>query len=200
MNNIPDTQIDDVLASVRDLQDQDFETVGDFVDLLGPTSFLPILLIIALIVVTPLSGIPGLSGFSGISIALIAGQLLWGRTELWLPDWIRRRHVPRKHVQRALAKLETPLQKVQDLTSERLNWMAKGPMAQVILLVCMFCGLLMPFLEIVPVSSSMMAGVIALLTVSIMSRDGVFALAGYIALVLSVIVLFLLISSIYSFF
>lgn len=200
MNNLPDTQIDDVLDAVHDLQDQELETVGDVVDYLGPTSFLPILLIISLIVVTPLSSIPGLSGFSGIMIALIAGQLLWGRDDLWLPDWIRRRQIPQKRVRNALGKMEKPLTKMQKYTKTRLKFLAKGPMAQVLLAVCMLCGLMMPFLEIVPATSSMMAFVIALLTVSIMSRDGLFALAGIVSLIVSAGVLVMLISSIYGFF
>lgn len=200
MNTLPDTQIEDVLSSVRDLKDQDLDTVGDVVDYLGPTSFLPILLIISLIVVTPLSSIPGLSAFSGITIALIAGQLLWGRDDLWLPDWIRKRPIPKDRVQKALGKMEKPLSKLQDLTTARLKILAKGPMARVLLAVCMICGLMMPFLEVVPATSSMLAAVIALLTVSIMSRDGLFALAGLLALFISAVVLVFLISSIYGIF
>jgi hypothetical protein len=45
-------------------------------------------------------------------------------------------------------------------------------------LVCVLCGAAMPFLELVPFSSSILASAVVLIGLSILARDGLFALLG----------------------
>lgn len=183
------TTFEDVEDAMDKLESAEVTTIRDVIQALGSASFLPILLLVSLVVVTPLSSIPGLSGISGLIIALIAGQLMWGREQLWLPDFILSRKVPSDRLNKALTKIRRPLNWMQDHTRERLVFLVQGPATGVLLFLCMLCGLAMPFLEVLPATSSMMAGAIAILCLSLISRDGVLTIAGLISLGLALVVL-----------
>ena len=188
------TPTDDVIRAVDDVRKADVSTVRDIIDALGPASFLPLMLIIALAIVTPLSGVPGVSGVSGVVIALIAGQLLLGRDRLWLPDIILRRAVPSDRVNAALDRIKRPLHWMSAHTTQRITFLAQGPAAKVLLVICMMCGLAMPFLEVLPATSSMLAGAISILCLAIISRDGLLTIAGLVSLAIALTVLTFLVT------
>ena len=193
-----DTSTDDVISAVEDVRKADVSTVRDIIDALGAASFLPLMLIIALAIVTPLSGVPGVSSVSGIMIALIAGQLLFGCDRLWLPDIILRRAVPSDWVNSAVDRIKRPLLWINDRTKQRLTLLARGPAAKALLVICMICGLAMPFLEVLPATSSMLAGAISILCIAIISRDGLLTIAGLISLAMALTVLSFLIGGVVS--
>ncbi|WP_341365406.1 exopolysaccharide biosynthesis protein [Yoonia sp. BS5-3] len=192
------TTFEDIEDALDKVEEANVTTVEDVIEALGPASFLPILLLVSLVVVTPLSSIPGLSGMSGIVIALIAGQLILGREKLWLPDLILSRKVPGDRLNKALAQIRPPLSWMQDHTKERLPFLVRGRAIRVLLVLCMLCGLVMPFLEVLPATSSMMAGAIAILCLSLISRDGVLAIAGLISVGLVLVVLSVLFKAAFS--
>lgn len=157
---------------------QDKITLQEMIAALGSASFAPILLLPALVVVTPLSGIPLLSSICGIGIALIAGQMLVGRRHLWLPHWIRARSIKSARLIRALHMLDRPARWIDRITSERLSLLVHAPFRQGLLILCMACGLSMPMLELVPMSSSILAGAVVLMSLAIIVEDGVLAAIG----------------------
>ena len=48
--------------------------------------------------------------------------------------------------------------------------------------ICLCCGLVMPLLEFIPFTSSMMGVVVSLLAFGLLARDGVFVLLGFLAI------------------
>jgi hypothetical protein len=131
----------------------------------------------ALIVVTPLSGIPLLPLICGITIALVSMQMILGRRQIWLPEWLRRRRVRRERLMRALSWLVRPL-RVLDRIRHRLPWLVQRPLAVVPQALCILCGLAMPFLELVPMTSSILGAAVACLAITLVAGDGLFALGG----------------------
>lgn len=136
------------------------------------------LLVPALIVVTPLSAIPGLSSIIGLSIALIAVQMVFGRDHVWLPDWIMQRRVARQRLDKALSVLDKPAGFVDRLTRQRLSWLVRPPLSWVPQSICMLCGLAMPFLELVPMSSTILGAAVSLFALAIVTADGLIAIFG----------------------
>ena len=98
-----------------------------------------------LILVSPLSGIPGLSSLGGLTIALVAGQILLGRPAIWLPGFLLRRQLPTARLIWALSKLERAAAFIDRKTSTRAEWVFGFPGRHLALLICMACGLIMPF-------------------------------------------------------
>ena len=171
--------VTEILARIGQTAGDGETTVGELVASLGSASFAAILILPALAVVSPLSGIPLFSSFCGAMIALVAVQMLSGRDHLWLPKVITGRHLQGERVRHAVASLRRPAAWLDRVTAPRLSVLVHGPFRIVSQLLSMLCGLAMPFLELLPFTSSILGLAVVLLAMSMVLRDGVFALAGF---------------------
>lgn len=169
----------EVLAETRHATTENRVFVSKIMEQIGPASSAAVLLIPAMIVVTPLSGVPLLSSIGGLVIALIALQMLIGRNHIWLPGWVMRRSVDGKKLDSFLARLEKPADFIDKYTHRRLSWIVHPPGAILIKLACVLCGLLMPFLEVFPMTSSLLATAVCFFAISMLARDGALALIGF---------------------
>ena len=191
-DDVPPIGVAAVIDEINDAVEEGETNVGDLLDAMGRTSFVPVLMVPALAVVSPLSGVPGFSSAAGIAIAVISAQLLLGRRRrIWLPDILRRRRVPSHWVERVTESLRNPARWFDRNTRPRLAFLAAAPFDRIIYAACIFCGLSMPFMELLPFTSSLMALAVVLMSLTLLVRDGLFALAvyGVIALLLTAAVL-----------
>lgn len=171
----------DITDCLRDAGEGETVHVRDIVESLGRASFAAILLVPALIIVTPLSGIPGLSSVGGIIIALISLEMALGRRHVWLPGWILARGIERKRFVGALDWAKKPIGVIDRITRPRLTALTAPPFALVPEILCVACGAAMPFLELVPFSSSILASAVFLFAVALLTRDGLVVLLGLFA-------------------
>lgn len=174
------TAILDAVEKIAKRQDQvSVENVLEAMGRAGPAAliFLP-----ALIATTPLSGIPGLSAFCGIVILLVSAQAVWGRTSLWLPGRIMRRKVEGDKLYNGLEKARSTLVFLDRHTHKRLAFLTTGVGAKPLFALCMIGGMMMPFLEVIPFSASIVAATVLLITIAILTLDGALVL-GAIAFV-----------------
>ncbi|WP_247904420.1 exopolysaccharide biosynthesis protein [Rhodovulum sulfidophilum] len=167
-----------VLDAVEQAAQGDRLSVRRMFEALGSVSFLPLMLAPALAVVSPLSGIPGFSSLCGIGIALIAGQMLVRRRHLWAPDWLMRREIRADRARTAIAWLRRPAGWLEWAARPRLKFLVTPPLVAVLQLLCILAGLAMPFLELVPFSSSLLGMAVVTLSVAMLARDGLLALIG----------------------
>ncbi|MGR3760254.1 exopolysaccharide biosynthesis protein [Roseobacteraceae bacterium NS-SX3] len=151
-------------------------TVAELTEELGQRSMSAMLIIPALAVVSPLSGVPLFSSACGAMICLVSAQMLLGRPHLWLPGWLGRRRIGARRGRKAIAAIRRFAQWLDRRSAQRLNWLVQQPFLTVIRLICMICGALMPFLELVPFSSSIMGAAVSLLAVAMLAGDGLIAL------------------------
>ncbi|WP_306150450.1 MULTISPECIES: exopolysaccharide biosynthesis protein [unclassified Roseibium] len=157
-------------------------SVEQIIEAFGVRSFAPVLLIPALALVTPLSGIPLFSSACGVLISLVAGQWLIGRRRIWLPRQIARRGISSDRFSAAIDRLR-PLAGWLDARSDnRLGFVFKPPLKFLLPLTCLMIGLVIPVLELVPFSSSLLGGTVVLIAFSRLVRDGVFALLAVLPL------------------
>lgn len=168
----------EIIDRVMALADSERVSVRDVIEGFGSASFLPFLLIPALIVVSPLSGIPLLPSALGLTIALIAAQMLLNRNHLWLPGFITRREIAGERLRANLQRLHKAAEWIDRHSRRRLTWLVHPPMSVLPRMLCVVCGGLMPFLELVPFSSSILATAVVLFSVGFLARDGLFTLAG----------------------
>ena len=172
-------EIETVLDDVSRAGEGEDVTLADVLSTAGRHSLTAVLLVPALIVVTPLSGIPGFSSIMGLVIALISVQILAGRDHLWLPKWIRCRTMERKNLHWAVDWLQKPARAIDAITARRLTLLVHRPAASLLHLACLICGLAMPFLEFVPFSSSVLGAAVSVMSIALLARDGLFALAAF---------------------
>jgi hypothetical protein len=162
-------------------------TLGDVVEAFGRRSFLPMLMVPALLVLSPLSGIPLFSSVCGITIALIAAQMLWpGRDHLWLPDRLMRQNISGARARKSVAQLGRIARRLDGLARDRLKWfVGHRPGRTLLEASCFVAGAAMPFFEIVPFTSSILGFAVLLMATALLTRDGIFALAGLVVIVLA---------------
>ncbi|PYE81400.1 hypothetical protein DFP88_10679 [Pseudoroseicyclus aestuarii] len=171
--------VQELLDRLSDAADGERTGMKDILRTLGPASFLPVMMVPALAVLSPLSGIPGFSSVCGLSIALIAVQMLLHRDHLWLPDWMLRQTVPSGRVTSAVDWLRRPARWLDKISRERLTFLVKRPLSWITQAACLLCGLAMPFLELIPFTSSILGGAVTLMGLSLLARDGLFAFVGF---------------------
>lgn len=185
--------LQDVLILLRSICSKNRHTkvsVDDILKSLGPRSFAPLVLAIGLIAVTPIDSIPTLPTTFGIIIFLTVGQMLLGRRSLWLPHFVSARAVAADRLDRALIWLEPHVLRFDRLIGPRLAWMTQGGFLMVIALCCLVLGATMPFLELVPLLSTIPALAFTAFGVALLLHDGVAALLGYIFTAVTYVLIF----------
>lgn len=195
MSDSPDPRAGRVRGPVEDIvacldqtaQGRERVTLGDVVEAFGRRSFLPLLMVPALLVVSPLSGVPLFSSVCGITIVLIAAQMLWpGRDHLWLPERLKRQNVSGARARRAIAQLGRFSRRLDGMSRDRLRWFVGHRPGRMLLEAgCLLAGAAMPVFEIVPFTSSILGVAVLLMATALLTRDGLFALAGLGVVVLA---------------
>lgn len=153
-------------------------SVGALLEAAGRRSFGALLLVPGLLVLSPLSGIPGVPTMSGLMVLLITVQLLFGRTQFWLPDWLLRRRIRYAHLARALKFLRPVARFADRLLRPRWGWLAHHRGVYVVALVCAFIGVIMPPMELVPFLSTLAGAALSLFGMALIGRDGLAAFLG----------------------
>jgi hypothetical protein len=168
----------EIINQVIDIAAADRIYLREVLRTIGGAGFAPILLLPALAVATPLSGIPFFSTTMGSLIFLVAGQMLLQRKHLWFPDWVLRREVQGHLVRNAFRKLYPVARWIDARTQTRMRIFAHRPLVFVPQILCLVSGLLMPVLEFVPFSSSILGVGVALLALGMLTRDGLLTIIG----------------------
>ncbi|SLN68927.1 Exopolysaccharide synthesis, ExoD [Pseudooceanicola marinus] len=175
----------DILDALEKAPHDGRVSLGNVVDEVGTRAFAPIILVPALILISPLSGIFGLPTIGAIFIFLITIQKAIGRSNVWIPQFLRRREVGEDKLQKALDWLRKPCGWVDRRTHTRLTGLVSRPANLVTILVILAICLVIPVLELLPFVTSFFALAISFFAVGLLTRDGLFTLIGYIWIGLS---------------
>ncbi|MEH6665156.1 MAG: exopolysaccharide biosynthesis protein [Brevundimonas sp.] len=162
-------------------------TLGEIVEAFGERGFGALILIIALVSLFPWP--PGSKAILSVPIILLALELAFQRSRVWLPSWTLNRGLSRQTFGRALAKVITPIRSVERLSRPRMPWLT-GEIADVVTgLVCVFLAVMMalpvPFGDLLPGVTLIVLGL------GVMQRDGAAILLGALGTAACVIYLFL---------
>lgn len=163
----------DIIEKLEDVEGVGNITLGELVNIIGRVSFAPLLIVPAIALASPLSGIPLFSTIMGVTIFLVSSQMLLRRERLWLPGWLLRVHVKRSTLRYAFGKLHPFVAWLDRRTQSRFTILTHRPLVIVPQLLCCLSGLILPILEFVPFSSSMVGISVALLGIGMFARDGV---------------------------
>lgn len=175
-----DHPVTDVVETLAEATHRGDTSVGALIGAFGRASFASCLLAVALLLVSPLSGIPFYSTASGMVIALIAAQAAFGRSAIWLPAKIWECEVSGQ----AAARVEVVARRMGEVldraSRRRLPFLVNATGRRVIYGLCALCGAIIPFFEILPMTSSLMGGAVALMAAAILARDGLLVVLGWV--------------------
>lgn len=193
-----ETTIDDIVNSTGG----DTVRLGEVLDSFQSRSLGAILVIFGLMAGLPVIGaIPGMPDVAA-AVVLIAvfHSLVGGQQHFWAPGFIRRREVNGEKVKRTLGWIRPAGQWIDGLVkADRLSVLVDSYMARIVISVSVaFLAVLMFILSLVPFGATPVALGYVLFGLALMSRDGFFALGGYILIAVSVALLFFLWSTIFG--
>lgn len=177
-----ETSLEDIVEGVVAVAQKDDVSVSDITSVANKGQFASLLLLPALALVTPLSGIPLFSTVMGLIITVISAQMLFVNSEVWLPRRIRALEVKGAVVRRAFEKIKPATRWLNGAVRPRLTFLLSGPAAVIPPILCMISGLILPVLEFVPFTASIVGVGVSLIAVAQLSRDGLLLLIGYVPL------------------
>ena len=172
--------VESIVDRLDELTESETLTIGDLVSAFGPRGLAPLMMVPALLLVSPLSGIPFFSTVCGLLIALVALQLVLGARHLWLPGIILRRSIEGGRAHRAIPRLHKIAALIDRVAHRRLAFLLHPPLDRSPAALSGLAGLTVPFLELVPFSSTLLGTAVVLFSVSMITRDGLFLLAGLV--------------------
>ncbi|HKL56473.1 MAG TPA: exopolysaccharide biosynthesis protein [Roseovarius sp.] len=176
----------EVIDSAERALDGESSSLGEVIDAIGYASYTPLLMVPALALVSPLSGVPGFTTVCGILIASVSAQMMLRRPTLWLPAWLRRRSMSSQRACKVVNWFRIPARWLDDVTRQRFSMLVTTPFSILPQAVCFFLGAIIPLLELVPFTSSILGGVIGVLAAGMFARDGLLVLVGMLLAALAV--------------
>jgi hypothetical protein len=162
-------------------------TIRELLELVGEQGLLLFCGILTLPFLIPVS-IPGVSTVFGIIIILIGVGVTLNRVP-WLPQRLMSRSIAREHLVPALEQGEKVFARLERWIKPRMKNMTTGLVInRVNGLALTLGGILLIFpLGLIPFSNTLPAIAILLLAMGMLQRDGYFIVAGYVALVATII-------------
>ncbi|MFL4471768.1 exopolysaccharide biosynthesis protein [Tateyamaria armeniaca] len=171
----PIAQIADTLEDVTRNEDL---CLGDAIGNFGTAAFASTVLAIALLLVSPLSGVPLFSSACGIAIFLIAVQAAFGRQSMWLPSRLMCLNMASPRAEQAIKRIRSFLDWLDARSTARWPALVTPPMSRGLYAICAILGLILPLLELVPMTSSLIGVAISFIATGLLARDGLIAAIG----------------------
>jgi hypothetical protein len=151
-------------------------SLGEMMDAMEGRAYGALLLIFAFPNILPSP--PGLAAVLGLPLIVLSFGMMLGRAP-WLPQFIRRRSVPRETFSAVFTRAAPWVEKAERLLRQRLPLLTWGVAQRVLGGVCLILAVALSL----PVPFGNMAPSIAicLIGLGVLERDGVWVLAGLVA-------------------
>ena len=158
-------------------------SIGDLLAALGDRALGALLFIFAFPNVLPVP--PGTSTLLGAPLVFLAAQLMLGRSP-WLPAFVARRSLLHADFVILVRRVVPWLQRAERLLRPRLTWLVLPPMEYAIGGVSLLLALVLVLP--IPLGNMLPALAISLMALAVLERDGLWALAGLVAALVSAVV------------
>ncbi len=148
----------------------------------GRRSFGPLLLLVGVIAVAPGVGdIPGVATVLGFFVLTVSVQLLFGRKDFWLPQWILKRKAKQEKLKKMAGSkwLRKPAKWIDKAVTERLEVLTGPKATYAIAVACTVMALALPMTEFVPLSTNALSLGLVAYGISLVASDGLMALIGF---------------------
>jgi hypothetical protein len=155
-------------------------TLGELEHKLQGRGFALFILLLSLPFCFPIA-IPGLSIGFGIVIMLLGIRIALGRKPQ-LPDFILRKEIKHKTLERIVGFGLKLCQRMEKVARPRMQFLRDHPGAVKLIGIGLASGgvqLLLPLPPLIPLSNTIPAVSVVLLTIGLIERDGIFVLCGY---------------------
>ena len=174
--------VGDILDRLDELaNEKDEVSLGQTIEAFGNRSYAPFLVILPLIDISPVGSIPGLPTLLALVIVLTAGQLLFGRTHMWLPGFLANRSLKSEKVAKAVKNLRPVAKRMDKWFHGRLPALTQGPMVRVAAAAIIMLTLSVPPLELLPMATTAPMAAIAAFGMALLVKDGLLMIVAFVA-------------------
>ena len=153
-----------------------FLTVGQLRQVLKGRGFALLIILFALPFLLPIP-LPGLSTPFGLAIAFLGFRMALGKRP-WFPERIQRARISYSTLHKVVSGAIRIAVFLEKVIKPRLSWMRHRGLARLIGFIIMVNGLLLCLPLPFPLTNSIPALAVILLTLGRIERDGIFTLAG----------------------
>ena len=160
-------------------------TIDEAHKAIGERSFGPLLVIPGLVALTPLGVVPGAPTVLAIIVALISGQLVFGRKHFWIPKFIRERSVKAERLKKSVDKARPIARTVDKVLKPRMQFLTGAGATRLVAVLCTLIAFAIPPLELVPFAVFAPAIAITAFGLGLIAKDGLVVLLAIIASVIS---------------
>jgi hypothetical protein len=150
-------------------------TVGDLVDAMEQRGHGMAMLVLSLPMLLPITP-PGVSAIVGLPTVFVAMQLILQQPHVWLPGFLRRRSIESEKLRAVIAKTVPYVARVEKLLKPRLNVLTESIAEPLIGAAVLFFALLLVLP--IPFTNIPLGLAIALLSMGLITRDGIAVLIG----------------------
>lgn len=99
-------------------------SVGEIKNSLHERGFGVLLAIAALPICLPIPVPPGYTTFFSIPLFIFSVQMMWGMKSPWLPEWLSRKEINKKSLQKLIEKATPWLRKIESYLHPRLTYIS----------------------------------------------------------------------------
>lgn len=161
-------------------------SVDAMLNTIGLRTYAPVLLVAGLLTLAPgISGVPGVPTVGALLVLAVAGQLLFGRERIWLPQVIRKRSIKQATYYKALEWMRPPSRFVDRFLSPRLTFLTYRRGGNVMAAVCLVIAIGIPVMEFVPFSANIAGAIFVGYGLALLAHDGLLALLTLAGTILS---------------
>ncbi|MFC0338970.1 Uncharacterized conserved protein [Kushneria avicenniae] len=122
--------------------------------------------------------IPGIPTACGLFMALVAVQQVFGRTHPWLPERLRRVSIGADRFHRLVVRIDPWAGRLEYLFKPRLLFMDTSVARRVVAVLITLLSLSMAPLELLPFAAALPAGMLLLIALGMIARDGLIVLTA----------------------
>lgn len=165
-----------LLEDLRASLDGERTSVHSLLEGLHERGFGVVIMIFSLPLCIPVPKPPGISTVFGIPLLLLTLQQAVGQHTVWMPEWVRRRHIKTQNLISVLNYAIPVSKRLETLLRPRLEWVTQDSASR---MTGLLGALMSAFISIPLPGSNTIPGIaVTLMAAGVMMRDGACVLLG----------------------
>ncbi|WP_371395355.1 exopolysaccharide biosynthesis protein [Fretibacter rubidus] len=171
--------LESILDKVDDLPKGQKTNLKTVISAFGDRAFGPVLTLCGLLLLTPVGAIPGAPLALCVIIISFALQIIFGRSQPWLPKFLRKIEVRQSDIDTTKKYVEPVLETLDGIVRPRYKWAATETSRYFAAVLSILLALTLLPLGPIPFGATLPGVIIAVIGMGIMARDGLALMVGF---------------------
>jgi hypothetical protein len=182
-NEAENVSLTEILDTIKEDVDKNAKakiTLGSVTRCINQQGFGVLLLAPAGLLMLPTGAVPGVPIVCALFITMIAGQLVVGREDVWLPRWMRRLSLSKKKFNRTIRHAKPYAEKIDDMVQPRFPFLTSDPAHRLVAAICIALCIPMAIIGFIPFLPMLLSVPIVFFALGMCVKDGFLTLCGLV--------------------